>query len=150
MRPEAWIKNYPLINSEDVPWTPFNGDPSEKVFALITSGGLYIKDSQPAFHTGSIHGDPSFREIPKTVRLEDLGIAHGYYDSSLAEQDLNTIFPIQRFIELEKDGIVGKVADTNYSFSYVNDVYTFVTKTVPVVLSRLKEKGVDTLFLVPV
>ena len=147
---EKIIKNYPLIQSADVPWTPFSGDPSEKVFALITSGGLYLKDSQPAFTTDSIHGDPSFREIPKTVRLEDLGIAHGHYDPSLAEQDFNTIFPIQRFIELEQDGIVGKVADTNYSFSYVNDVYTFVTQTVPVVLSRLKEEGVDTLFLVPV
>ena len=147
---EKIIKNYPLVQSQDIPWTPFSGDPSEKVFGLITSGGLYIKGNQPAFITDSIHGDTSFREIPKSVRLEDLGIAHGHYDPSLAEQDLNTIFPIQRFIELEQDGIVGKVSDTNYSFSYVNDVYTFITQTVPVVLSHLKEKGVDTLFLVPV
>lgn len=144
------IKNYPFVVSEDVPWTPFKGEPSEKTMALVTSGGLYLKDSQPAFDTESIHGDPSFREIPRAVRQEELGIAHSHYDESLAEQDVNTIFPIQRFIELEKEGIIGKVADTHYSFSYVNDVVTLVTKTIPKVIRRIKAEGVGALFLVPV
>lgn len=144
------VKKYPFVISEDVPWTPFKGHPSEKTIALITSGGLYLKDSQPAFDTESIHGDPNFREIPKTVRQEELGIAHKHYDHSLAEQDINTIFPIHRFIELEKEGVLGKVIDTHYSFSYVNDVTPLVTKTVPELLRRIKTQGVDTLFLVPV
>ena len=50
------VKKYPLIVSEDVPWTPYTGDPSEQTFALVTSGGLFLKDSQPAFDTESIHG----------------------------------------------------------------------------------------------
>ena len=144
------IKNYPLIVSDGVPWTPFVGEPSDKTFALVTSGGLYLKGSQPAFITGSIHGDPSFREIPKSVRPEELGIAHGHYDSSLAEQDINTIFPIERFMELENEGIIGKLADTHYSFSYVNDVVTFLSKTVPAVIEGVRAQGVDALFLVPV
>ncbi|RJQ58300.1 MAG: hypothetical protein C4530_10810 [Desulfobacteraceae bacterium] len=147
---EKAVKAYPLIVSEGVPWTPFTGEPSDKTFALITSGGLYLKGSQAPFETGSIHGDPSFREIPKTVRLENVGIAHGHYDPSLAEQDLNTIFPIQRFLELEKEGIVGRVADLHYSFSYVNDVVTLVTQTIPQVMQRVHAAGVDVLFLVPV
>ena len=144
------VKKYPFIVSEDVPWTPYRGKPSEQTFALITSGGFYLKDSQPAFNTESIHGDTSFREIPKTVRQEDLGIAHAHYDHSLAEQDINTIFPIHRFIELEEDGVIGKVADTQYSFSYVNDAVTLVTKTVPEVIRRIKDQRVDVVFLVPV
>jgi D-proline reductase (dithiol) PrdB len=144
------IKKYPLIVSDDVPWTPYKGRPSEQTFALVTSGGLYLKDSQPPFDIDSIHGDTSFREIPKNVGQEDLGIAHAHYDHSLAEQDINTIFPIHLLIELENEGIVGKVADTHYSFSYVNDVETLVTKTVPRFLSRIKAEGVDVLFLVPV
>ena len=87
---EHAIKRYPFVISEDVPWTRFNGEPSEKNFALVTSGGLYLKDSQPAFITDSIHGDPSCREIPRDVRQEELGIAHGHYDQSLAEQDVKT------------------------------------------------------------
>ena len=144
------VKKYPAIVSDDVPWTHFKGEPSEKTIALITSGGLYLKDSQPAFNTGSIHGDTSFREIPKDTQPDELGIAHAHYDHSLAEQDINIIFPIHRFIELEKEGIIGKVADTNYSFSYVNDVVTLATKTVPEFIARIKAQGVDVLFLVPV
>ena len=47
---------YPLIDSQDVPWTPYTGQPSAQTFALVISGGLYLKDSQPAFdtHTGDL------------------------------------------------------------------------------------------------
>jgi D-proline reductase (dithiol) PrdB len=144
------VKEYPLVVSEDIPWAPFEGEASEKTFALISSGGLYIKDSQPAFVTDSIHGDASFREIPKDVNYADIGIAHGHYDQRLAEQDLNTIFPLRHFIELEKKGIIGKLADTHYSFSYINDVAALVTETIPKVLDRIRAEGVDVLFLVPV
>ena len=144
------VKKYPFIVSDDIPWAPYKGEPSEQTFALVTSGGLYLKNSQQPFDTVSIHGDKSFRELPKTVRQNDLAIAHAHYDHSLAEQDINIIFPIQRFIELEKKSIIGKLADTHYSFSYVNDVVTLVTNTVPKFISRVKSEGVDILFLVPV
>ena len=42
------------------------------------------------------------------------------------------------------------MADTHYSFSYVNDVLTLVTKTVPEVIRRIKAQRVNTVFLVPV
>lgn len=144
------VKKYPFVVSDDIPWTPYQGQPSEQTFALVTSGGLYLKESQPAFNTESIHGDPTFREIPKTVRQEDLGIAHAHYDHSLAQQDINIIFPVRHFIELEKERIIGRVSDALYSFSYVNDVITLVTKTLPDFISRIKAAGVDVLFLVPV
>jgi D-proline reductase (dithiol) PrdB len=144
------VKKYPFIVSDDIPWAAYEGHPSDQTFALVTSGGLYLKDSQPPFDTESIHGDVSFREIPKTVRQQDLGIAHAHYDHSLAEQDINTIFPIQRLVELENEGIIGKLADTHYSFSYVNDVVSLVTETVPQFLSRIKAAKIDVLVLVPV
>jgi D-proline reductase (dithiol) PrdB len=144
------VKRYPLIVSDDVPWTAYTGSPSEQTFALVTSGGLYLKDRQAPFDTVSIHGDPSFREIPKTVRQDELGLAHPHYDHSLAEQDINVIFPIQRFLELERENIIGRVADTHYSFSYVNDIVTLLTESVPQLLQKLKATAVDILLLVPV
>jgi D-proline reductase (dithiol) PrdB len=149
-RVQEVVKKYPLIVSEDVPWTPYQGMPSEQTIALVTSGGLYLKGSQPPFDTASIHGDPSFREIPKTARQEDFGIAHAHYDHSLAEQDINVIFPLQRLIELEREKIIGRVAETHYSFSYVNDVVSLVSDSVPQVLRKLKTASVDILLLVPV
>ena len=149
-RMQEIVKKYPFVVSEDIPWTPYRGRPSEQTVALVTSGGLYLQQSQPAFNTESIHGDPTFREIPKTVRQEDIGIAHAHYDHSLALQDINIIFPVQRFVELEAEGIIGRVPDTLYSFSYVNDVVTLVTKTLPDFMARIKADGVDVLLLVPV
>lgn len=147
---EQIIKKYPLLTFDDVPWTPYTGRASEQTFVLVTSGGLYLKGSQPPFDTESIHGDVSYRKIPKGVRGEELGIAHAHYDHALAEQDINIIFPIHRLIELEKEGIIGKVADTHYSFSYVNDVVSLVTGTIPEFLSRIKSEKADVLLLVPV
>ena len=144
------VKTYPLIDSQDIPWTAYRGQPSEQTFALVTSGGLYLKDSQPAFDTTSIHGDPSMREIPKALRQKDVGIAHAQYDHSLAEEDINVIFPIHRLIELEKEGIIGKLVDTHYSFSYVNNVVPLITGTIPPIISRIKADGVDVVLLVPV
>lgn len=144
------VKKYPFVISDDVPWTPYTGRPSEQTVALVTSGGLYLKDRQPPFNTESIHGDPSFREIPRTARQEEFGIAHIHYDHSLAEQDINVVLPLQRFIELEAEGVVGKLAETHYSFSYVNDVEPLVRRTAPEVIRRLKAERVDILFLVPV
>jgi D-proline reductase (dithiol) PrdB len=144
------VKKYPFVAPDDIPWTPYNGQPSDQTFALVTSGGLYLKDSQAPFDTESIHGDTSFREIPKTVRQEDIGIAHKHYDHSLTEQDFNIVFPIQRLVELENEGIIGKLADTHYSFSYVNDAVSLVEETVPKFIARIKAAGVDALLLVPV
>ena len=142
------VKRYPLIVSEDVPYV-LPGRPSEQTVALVTSGGLYFKASQPAFDTVSIHGDPCFREIRKTARQEDFGIAHAHYDHSLAEQDINVIFPLQRLLD-SKEKVIGKVAETDYSFSYVNDAVTLIADSVPKLLEKLKAAGVDIVLLVPV
>jgi D-proline reductase (dithiol) PrdB len=149
-RMDEIVKKYPFIVPDDIPWTPYKGEPSTQTFALVTSGGLYIKKSQPPFDTVSIHGDTTFRELPKTVRQQDLGIAHAHYDHRLAEEDINIIFPLQRFIELEKEKIIGRLAETNYSFGYVNDAVTLVKKTVPEFISKIKAQTIDVLFLVPV
>jgi D-proline reductase (dithiol) PrdB len=144
------VKKYPFIVPDDIPWTPYKGMPSTQTFALVTSGGLYLKDSQPPFDTASIHGDPSFREIPKAASQDDFGIAHAHYDHSLAEQDINIIFPLQRLLELEKEKTIGRLADIHYSFSYVNDAATLLKKAVPDFISRIKAQAVDVLLLVPV
>ena len=56
-------------------------------------------------------------------------------------EKFNTIFPLEPFIELESEGIIGKLADTHYSFSYVNDVTTLLTQSVPKVIDRMRGEG---------
>jgi hypothetical protein len=144
------VRTYPFVSYPDIPWTPFQGQAADHTFALVTSGGLYLKDSQPPFETESIHGDPGFRAIPKTVQQQDLGIAHAHYDHRLAEEDINTVFPIQRLVELEQDGAIGGLAQTHYSFSYVNNVLPLVEESLPNLVDKLREQEVTALLAVPV
>ena len=147
---EHIVKKYPFITPHDIPWTPYSGTPPAQKFGLITSGGLYLKETQEPFDTASIHGDTSFRELPKTIGQVDIGIAHKHYDHSLAKQDFNIIFPVQRLVELEEENIIGGLADVNYSFSYVNDVVTLAEKTVPELIKKIRAQSIDVVFLVPV
>lgn len=147
---EEIVKKYPFIVPDDIPWTPYSGDPSQQTFGLLTSGGLYLKNSQEPFDTVSIHGDTTFREIPKAVRQEEIGIAHRHYDHALALQDYNIVFPAQRLLEMEAEGVIGRFAETCYSFSYVNDVVTLIEKRIPELIARLKDRKTDVLLLVPV
>jgi len=144
------LENYPFMVFEDTPWTPFSGRASDHRFALITSGGLYLQGKQDPFGTESIHGDPSFREIPQEVTQKEIGIAHPFYDHRFVEEDINCIFPISHFIELEKQGIIGGLAKTHYSFTYVNNIIPLVEEAAPEVIKGLAHQGVDALFLVPV
>jgi D-proline reductase (dithiol) PrdB len=144
------MRKYPFVTPDDIPWTPYHGQPSGQKVALVTSGGLYMKETQTPFDTSTIHGDPGFRAIPRTAKHRDLAIAHPHYDHSLAKQDINAIFPLERLVELEADKVVGSAAATHYSFGYVNDVIPLVTRTIPELIRRLKQEAVDALLLVPV
>ena len=144
------VTRYPLLTLNGSPWTPYEGKARDRRFAIVTSGGLYLKDEQPPFETASIHGDPSFREIPKDVKREQLDFAHAHFDHSLVETDLNCIFPIDRFKELESEGVIGSLSETHYSFSYVNNVVPLVEETAPKMIAELKKNDVDAVFMVPV
>ena len=144
------VKKYPLIAPQDIPWTPYRGAPSNDTVAVLTTGGLYLKAGQSPFETTSIHGDPSIRMLPKTVREEEIGIAHAHFDHGLAERDINVIFPVHRLLELEGEGVIGSLSETLYSVSYVNNVAPLVKEVVPDLISRLERDGVDVLLLVPV
>ena len=38
------------------------------------------------------------------------------HDRSGFQEDINVVFPIDRFKELESEGVIGRLADVNYSF----------------------------------
>jgi D-proline reductase (dithiol) PrdB len=144
------LKSYPYLIYQDTPWCPYDGEAADHTFALLTSGGLYLKDSQAPFAAAGIDGDPSFRGIPKTVRPGELAISHPHYDHSLAERDISCVFPLEHFLALEAEGVVGGVAATHYSLSYVNDAGPLAEQTAPAILESLRQEGVTALFLVPV
>ena len=92
--------------------------------------------------------DHSFREIHRDTPLVDFRIWHPGSDNRPANEDINCIFPLSRFKELESEGIIGSLAETNYSFmGLITTPSNLVEDTGPEVALRLKEAGVDAVFL---
>ena len=67
---------------------------------------------------------------------------------AMITEDINCIFPTDRFAELEAEGFIGKLAETSYSFmGLIPDPNELVSRTAPEAARRLREAGVDAVFL---
>lgn len=141
--------HYIHIENAYVPWTPLTKPVRECKVALITMGGLHLP-SQAPFGDENNRGDPSFRELPRTLKTGEYGIAHSHYSHASVDQDINVLLPLDIFGELERDGIIGSLAQTHYSFmgSLPNPI-PLIADTAPDVASRLKRDAVDICVLAP-
>ncbi|MBZ0168556.1 D-proline reductase subunit gamma [Candidatus Methylomirabilis lanthanidiphila] len=129
------------------PWTPMMKPVRECRIALISSGGIYHRSQEPF---NSVKNDLTFREIPKTADLADLRVSH-YSKNARDVKDLNTIFPLQRFRELEAQERIGEFASV--AFTFMGRIFTrtrLQKEMAPHLIERLKELHVDAAFLVPV
>ena len=129
------------------PWAPMLKPVRDCRIALISSGGIYHKSQEPF---NPIKNDLSFREIPNTADLADLRISH-YSKNARDVRDLNTIFPLDRFRELETGRIIGELALLAFTFMGRIFMRTRLQKEMaPHLIERLREMAVDAAFLVPV
>ena len=129
------------------PWAPMLKPVRECRIALISSGGMYHPTQEPF---NPVKNDLTFREIPKTADLADLRISH-YSKNARDVKDLNTIFPLDRFRELEAEGRIGELAP--YAFTCMGRIFTrtrLQKEMAPHLIGRLREMSVDAAFLVPV
>jgi D-proline reductase (dithiol) PrdB len=80
---------------------------------LISTAGLHRRGDR-AFRPG----DGSYRVIPADTPANELVMSHisVNFDRTGFQQDLNTVFPIDRLRELVADGTVGSMASVHYSF----------------------------------
>ncbi len=141
--PYRWTEN------PDCPqWTPL-GKPLERCrVALLSSGGMYIKDKQTPFDPD--RDDLTFREIPNDVERGALAISHDNYDHTDAEKDINCMFPIERLRELDRQGRIGEFAATTYTMmGRIFRRTALEQELAPQIIQRLKDAGVDVLLLVP-
>ena len=96
-------------------------------------------------------GDPSFRILPRDTRTGDAVSHHMHIDTSVPDQDLDSVMPLTRLAELEAEGFVGSSAPSHYSFmGYILKPQELLEKSTPAMIERLKQEGVDAVLLVPV
>ncbi len=146
-----WAQNFNAVKSDTIPWTPLSKPLSECKIALLTTGGVHLKNDLP-FDMEDKDGDPSFRTIPSSIDPEDLTITHDYYNHTDADQDINLVFPIETIKDAQQKGLIGEVSNNFYSFMGHIDkhhINTLIKKTAIDVSLELKKEKVDIAFLVP-
>ncbi len=97
------------ISRKCVPFTPFEGQLSKSTIAIVTAGGVHLKD-QEAFNIADELGDLTFRILPEDVETSDLMVTHHHYDHSDADEDINVVFPIDVLRDLRDEGFIGGIA----------------------------------------
>jgi D-proline reductase (dithiol) PrdB len=114
---------------------------------LITTAGLHFKDD-PAFE----FSDATFRPISGDEDANNLIMSHSSvnFDKSGFAEDVNLVFPIDRFRELQAAGEIGTLADTHYSFMGAGLQPEFYEASAVQVAGMLKKDQVDAVFLTPV
>lgn len=103
------------ISRKCVPFTPFDGQLSKATVALVTAGGVHLRDQEP-FNIANELGDLTYRLLPEDVDSNELMVTHHHYDHSDADNDINIVFPIDVLRDLLEEGFVGGVATKHVGF----------------------------------
>ena len=146
-----WARRSTFKSFTDIPWTPLNCEVKKAKLALLTTGGVRLKN-QHVFDMLDPDGDPTFREIPSNASIQDLVITHNYYDHTDADKDINIVFPLERIHELKTMGDIGDVNHRHFSFmGHIREKHidTLINDTAPNVARILKNDSVDIVILTP-
>ena len=145
---------------EDAPvWTPFEKRLAESRIALLTSAGLYLKRSQPAFdlERERAHpewGDPGWRAIPASAASADIGVAHLHINDEDLLEDPEIALPMRLLARLAStaEGLVGGTVAEHVSVMGYQDrtLRDWQSQTAPEVVAHLQGQGADGLILAPV
>ena len=148
---QTWIG---LERPREFPWTPLSKPLVESTIALVSSAGLAIKTDRPFDQEWERQnpwwGDPSYRVLPRTATEEDVKLYHLHIHPRIAEQDLNTLFPLQRLLEFENQGEIGRSATNHYSFmGYILQPMILLEESTPAMIQHMKQDGVNIVVLIP-
>ena len=129
--------------------------------ALLTTGAIYIEGQPPFYPPEWTYAEamrkartfferlPSLRRIPRDTPLDQLRVGHIAYDIRAAQRDVNVLFPLTRFQELEAAGEIGELAPIAYSFLGLTNIPRLRDEFAPQWAEQIQQDGVDAVFLTP-
>jgi D-proline reductase (dithiol) PrdB len=128
--------------------TPFVTGPAlqHRRIAILSSAALIPRGDSPfAF------GSAEVRLISREVSPNDLLISHVSinFDRTGFQRDVNVVFPLDRLRELADEGVIGGVADTQYTVMGSTDP-AGMEEAADTVAERMRAEGADSLLLAPV
>jgi D-proline reductase (dithiol) PrdB len=128
------------LSRKCVPFTPFEGELGRSTIAIVTAGGVHLRDQEP-FNIADELGDLGFRLIPPDVDSEELMVTHHHYDHTDADQDINVVFPIDVLRELEAEGLIGGIARKHVGYmGYTMQLKAMYEGTAPEIANEI-DKG---------
>ncbi|MGD1967366.1 MAG: glycine/sarcosine/betaine reductase selenoprotein B family protein [Desulfobacterales bacterium] len=152
----AWIgKDIPdPPYSGEIAWTPLDKPLKETTFTLVTTAGISMK-SDPPFDLERekrepAWGDPSYRKIPRTATESDIEVSHLHINTGYIKEDINVMLPLTRFAEFEKEGVIGSLAPTCYSFyGFQMDATALLSESAPQMADQMRQENVEAVLLTP-
>lgn len=131
---------------EDSPWSSLRKPLEESTVAILGSAGVHRKN-EPPFGNAN---DTTLRFIHRETPASELSTSHPAPINAPGKADINVVFPLHRFLELEASGIIGRLADENLSIIGTITRYDVVAAELgPAVARHLQRQAVDLLCLFP-
>jgi hypothetical protein len=164
----AWqVHGYATVKGwtyEDGPFTPLGKPLAQARLALLTSSGHFVAGDDPCpFGVENmtqeeameriddfLRTDPQLSAIPLDTPREQLRVRHGGYDIRSAQAEPNVAFPLEHLRDLQREGSIGNLAPTAYSFVGACAQTPLVTRVAPQWVDILRQEQVDAALLVPV
>lgn len=148
-RGDEKLNNYPFVENTYAPFAPLQRALPMLNLALISSAGAYL-DGTEAFDLDSKDGDLEFREFPIEVEAEDFLYAAKGYDATAVKADRNAQIPIDRLLEYEANGVIGRLNNVWFSLSsYIPNAALVAKELAPKLADRLVSYEVQAALLVP-
>ena len=137
-------------------WAPFEKRLAQSRIGLLTSAGIYLKSSQPAFdlereQANPEWGDPSWRAIPASAAASDIAAAHLHINDEDLLSDPEIALPMHLLGDLAREGVIGSAATEHASVMGYQDrtLRDWQNKTAPELVGHLRDQVVDGLILAP-
>lgn len=152
----AWVRTF--IPQEDyqgdIPWTPLAKPLKRANIALLASAGISLKTDPPfdmQREKREPHwGDRSYRVIPSDATENDIDVNHLHINTKYIQADINVMLPLTRMAEFEKEGIIGRLAESAYSFYGFQWQNTdFLQQAIEPVAKKMQAEQVDAALLIP-
>ena len=125
------------LSRKCVPFTPFDGELAKATVAIVTAGGVHLREQEP-FNIADELGDLTFRVIPPEAQAADLMVTHHHYDHSDADEDINVVFPLDVLRDLQQEGFVRDLAKKHVGYmGYTMQLKAMYEGTAPEIANEI-------------
>jgi hypothetical protein len=146
----------PFPGEDEPVWSPFEKRLAQSRIAMLTSAGVYLKDSQPSFdlereQTHPDWGDPTWRAIPAATTPPNIGVAHLHINDEDLLADPEIALPMHMLGELAGEGVIGGTVAEHVSVMGYQDrsLRDWQNRTAPELVAHLRDQVADGLILAP-